>query len=248
MPTNPAIGLVGFGTFGRFIHGHLSSSFDVSVFDVQPRSDEPSVAFEPLEAVLQLPLIIIAIPVGAHEALWKEHGSHVNPAALVIDVSSVKLKPIALMEQYLPSTCQLVATHPLFGPQSGKNGIAGLPIVVWPVRVDPARFECIKDFLARDLKLRIIEKSPDEHDRQMAYVQALTFFIGRALERMKIPRSELTTATYQHLLDITQIVGNDSLELFHTIQRENPMAPGIRREFVEHLTALQIELAKVDEK
>ena len=40
------------------------------------------------------------------------------------------------------------------------------------------------------------------HDQQMAYVQALTHFIGRAVNDMDIPDVEQKTVAYQYLLDI----------------------------------------------
>jgi prephenate dehydrogenase len=137
-----------------------------------------------------------------------------------------------------------VATHPLFGPQSGKNGITGLTIVVWPVRIDPDAYIKLKSFLHDELHLRVIERSPQEHDREMAYVQALTFFIGRALGKLEIPDLQLKTATYQHLLDVKHIVNNDTDDLFYTIQHENPLADDVREAFLQSLHNIESDLQK----
>ena len=60
------------------------------------------------------------------EPVLKEVAPFIKPGALVVDVASVKVKPTGWMEQHVPAHADIVGLHPLFGPQSGKNGIAGL--------------------------------------------------------------------------------------------------------------------------
>jgi prephenate dehydrogenase len=240
------VGVIGFGTFGRFMCGYLKRYGEVVVYNRTDRRDEIErfgLTAGSVEEALAQPIVILAISVQAQEAFWREHGAKVNPDALVIDVSSVKVKPVELMQKYLPKSCQILATHPLFGPQSGKDGIAGLSIVIWPVRLEETPLNKIMAFLQNELELKIIRKTPQDHDKDMAYVQALTFFIGRAIGRMGLPDTELATKTYQHLFDIEQIVGKDTDELFLTIQQENPYADEIRKELVAHLEDIEGELA-----
>ncbi|HNG93547.1 MAG TPA: hypothetical protein PLB32_12165, partial [Acidobacteriota bacterium] len=54
----------------------------------------------------------------------------------------------------------------------------------------------------------------------------------------KIPELELETVAYRHLLEIEQLLGNDSEALFQTIQRENPFAEAIREDFLKNLTEI----------
>jgi prephenate dehydrogenase len=233
------IGIIGFGVFGRFMYRHLVRYFDIVVYDVVPQGEDGSVQFVTLAQAAACQVVIVAVPVQRQEALFKDLSKLVNPQALVLDVSSVKSRPVELMQQYLPDSCSILATHPLFGPQSGKDGIDGLNIVLWPVRIGDGMYAKVKSFLQDELKLTVIERSPEVHDREMSYVQSLTFFIGRALGRMSIPDLELKTATYQHLLDVQRIVGGDTDELFYTIQHENPYALDIRKAFLEELHIVQ---------
>jgi prephenate dehydrogenase len=156
----------------------------------------------------------------------------------------VKVRPVELMQRILPAECEILATHPLFGPQSGAKGIAGLPMVVWPVRIADERYGRIRGFLADRLRLDVSEVSPEEHDREMAYVHALTFFLGKALGEIDIPDTPLKTKTYQHLLDVRHIVEGDSEALFETIQLFNPYAEEVRARFVQHLDDIEAALAK----
>ncbi len=244
-PKEITIGVMGFGVFGRFMCSYLKRYAKVVVYNRTPKDDEIR-AFgcepAPLAEVIQQPVVIIAVTVPAMEAILKEYGPKFNPDALVLDVASVKTRPVELMEKYLPKTCQIIATHPLFGPISGAQGIKGLPMVIWPVRAAKETVAAVTEFVGGELALNVITKSPEEHDREMAYVQALTFFIGRGLEQIDIPDTDLKTATYQHLFDIERIVKKDTDELFLTIQHENPYADQVRQRFVEALERVEKKL------
>jgi prephenate dehydrogenase len=81
--------------------------------------------------------------------------------------------------------------------------------------------------------------SPEEHDKEMAWVHGLTFFVGRALLNMNPPQSELSTHYYQKLIDLVEVEKHHSTELFLTIQRGNPYAEAIRREFIDKISKLK---------
>jgi len=83
--------------------------------------------------------------------------------------------------------------------------------------------------------LEVIERTPDEHDKQMAYVQGLTHFIGRAIKEIDIPQSDQTTSAYKHLLAIKEMLGYDSHELFLSIEKDNPYTKEVREKFVKKI-------------
>ncbi len=238
-------GILGFGNFGRFMAKHLAGRFDVVVSnqpgtDISEAATALGVRTDTLEAAAGCDIVVLCVPVQHLEELLKTAAPHVRPDALVLDVASVKVKPVRLMREYLPESAEIIATHPLFGPMSGKNGIAGLPFVYCPVRT--TRTEKVRTFLAETLGVNVIESTPEEHDTQMAYVQGLTHFIGRALNRMEIPELVQKTALYDHLHAIVQTVNSDTYDLFLTIQRENPLAEGVRQKFIEALVEIHREI------
>jgi len=234
------LGIIGFGQFGQFMAKHLQPHFDVFVYDIQDFQKEAenlSVKFVNLEQVASKEIVIIAIPVQFQEELLKEIKVYVKPNALVFDVSSVKVKPVELMQKYLPPSVEIIGTHPIFGPQSGKNGIEGLKMVVCPVRTKHQ--QKIQSFLEDKLKLKVITCTPDEHDQQMAYVMSLTHLIGRAFNSLNIPDLDQKTQSYQYLLNIKENLKYDSLDLFLTIQKENPYGKKIVKEFVNKIKELE---------
>ena len=237
-----SIGLVGFGSFGKFIYSHLSPYFEVKVHDEiisKGTLNKFKISNYPLEKVCQCDVIILAIPVQFLEKAILKISTFINKKSLVIDVSSVKERPVEMMLNLLPDTVGILATHPLFGPQSGANGISGLNMVVCPVRVHNVTLRYIVQFLEDELELNLLKRTPEIHDRQMAYVQALTHFIGRAINEIDIPDIEQKTPAYQFLLNIKKNLGKDSLDLFLTIERENPYAEDVLDEFLSELQRLR---------
>jgi len=239
------IGLVGYGVFGRLLADKLKQFSWLKVYDRRPINlIEPRLQSVTLEEVLAQPVIIIAIPVQAQEHFWQNHASQVNPQSLVMDVSSVKLIPIRWMRQYLPKSVQIVGLHPLFGPNTiaQTGGWSGLKVVSCPVRVRKNTYSQLKQFLETNLELIVVELSPKTHDQRMAWVQALTFFIGKGIVNLDIQPSNLDTLTYKYLLNIKTVVSNDTDDLFYTIQKYNPYARSVRKNFLQVLKQLEQDI------
>jgi prephenate dehydrogenase len=149
----------------------------------------------------------------------------------VVDVCSIKTKPLLILEEELPPNVDIIGMHPLFGPQSGRDGIKGLRIVLCPVRGGKGRI--VGRFLRRELELEVIRMTAEQHDRQMAYVQGLTHLIARIVVAMDVPPLEHTTTTFSHLDRMVGMVRHDSDELFRTIIEDNPFVDDVMRSFVK---------------
>lgn len=245
LPDRGTVGLLGFGAFGRFAAPHLQRHFDVAVFDTRDLGDgahRAGVRSVSLDEAAASPVVVLAVPVQRLEALLDSIRGHVRADALVVDVSSVKAAPIEMMLRLLPPTVAIVGTHPLFGPQSGKDGIAGLPVALCPARADDETVACVRDFLGKTLGLKVFETSAEEHDQQMAYVQALTHFVSRAVGGMDLPQTAMATRAYGRLLEMKADLEQDSMELFLTIERMNPFAKKAREELIRRLEELEKEI------
>jgi prephenate dehydrogenase len=75
------------------------------------------------------------------------------------------------MRKHLPNHCNLFTIHPIFGPQSGKNGITGLKCMFFNISCEGKIYQGFRDIFENDLGLQIFEISPEEHDKEMAYIQ-----------------------------------------------------------------------------
>ena len=224
------LGLIGFGAFGRLTARHLSPWFDIQAHDPAATDTDDHATLTDLAAAAACPTIILAVPVEALAASLTEIRSHLRPDALVIDVGSVKVKPARLMAELLPPGVRIVGTHPLFGPQSGKAGIAGLRIAVCEVRGkrDARR---VAAFCRRALALKVFQVSPEDHDREAATVQGLTHLIARLLLAMEPLPTRMTTASFDRLMQAVDMVRHDSPAVFRAIERDNPFAAEVRNRF-----------------
>jgi prephenate dehydrogenase len=236
------LGIIGFGAFGQLAASELAGRFAVGVHD-------PAVADDVIAGSGHMPqtlaeaaandIVLVAVPVQVMEPVIAAIGPLVRPGATVIDVGSVKMLPSRWLTAHIPPATHIVATHPLFGPQSAaRGGIAGRQLVICPVRGEQHLKVAA---LGEELGLRVRITSAEEHDREMAYVQALTHLIGRSLAAMGLPDESLKTQSYQHLIDLTELIGADSFELFSAIQTLNPHAPAVVEDFVARAQALLAE-------
>ncbi len=224
------LGLIGFGAFGRLTARHLSERFEILAYDPVATDDLGLVQLTGLAEAAACPIVILAVPVEALEATVKAIAPHVAPNALIIDVGSVKVLPARLMAEGLPQGVRLVGTHPLFGPQSGKDGIAGLRIAVCPINDDRAARR-VAAFCRKILGLKVFAVSPEDHDREAAVVQGLTHLIARVLLAMEPLPSRMTTASFERIMQAVEMVRHDSPAVFRAIERDNPFAAGVRERF-----------------
>ncbi len=234
-----SLGLIGFGQFGQLAADTLRHHFEMIATDVTPAAEAAAirlgVPFRSLPEAAACEVVVVTAPVAALREVFASISPHVIAGALVVDVGSVKMLPVQWMTEVLPPYVDLVATHPLFGPQSARGGLAGLRFVVCPVR--GSRHRQVAAF-GRLLGLSVTVTTPEKHDQEMAYVQALTHLIGRSLVNIGIPDEQLKMQSYQHLLELCSLVGADTFELFTAIQTQNPFADEVVTAFVDQATSL----------
>lgn len=99
---------------------------------------------------------------------------------LVADVLSVKQYPRDLLLRTLPADSSIVCTHPMFGPESGKDSWKGLPFVYDIVRVDSAHKKLCADFIDmwRVEGCDMVPMKCAEHDKYAASTQFITHTTG----------------------------------------------------------------------
>lgn len=237
------LSIIGFGNFGKFIAGILKEYFNIYIYDINI-TDELKKKFNynfiSVEIALSKKLIVIAIPSQFIEDFLKKNKKYINKNAIFIDVCSVKIKPLQIMEKYLYLTNKIIGTHPLFGPNSAKNNIAGHKIVICPIRIK--KINPIIQFMKKKLQLDVIIKTPEEHDKEMAMIQGLSHFLAKALDEIGLRDSDVKTISFDYLLKMTEILKHDTQELFNTIENENPYAKDIREALISKLIEINNEL------
>jgi prephenate dehydrogenase len=229
------IGLIGYGRFGRLSVSHLSADFDVVV---HTRGTDKSADIEraggrlvTLAEACAREIVVLCVPISAMQATLQQIAPLLTPQTIVLDVCSVKVYPVQWMKQLLPPEVSILATHPMFGPDSAADSLEGHKIVLCPERIAPERVQKIAAWLGSK-GLIIIETTPAQHDRQIAVSLALTHFIGRSLAAFGAAPLEIDTEGYKRLLHILEVVNNDTWQLFNDLHRYNPYAGESRQAFM----------------
>jgi len=235
-----SIGILGLGRFGRMVYDHLRHR-NPRIWTRTEARLEGLVGASTFENAVACDIVILSVPISAMEETCRRIAPLLRPGQTVIDVCSVKVGPVRVMQECLPEFVQILGTHPLFGPDSGKNGIVGLKIALCPVRIDLPLLTRIRQELER-LGLRVLEASPEEHDRQAARTQAIFHLLARAMGRLGWGDDEIATPGPDAFFRQVTTLQNDSFQLFVDMQRDNPFAVAYRREFIEALASLDREL------
>ncbi len=243
MDMKQSMSIIGIGAFGEFMLKHVSPYFDVHIYDTKRDLTDVKALYNVqtsgLEDICKSDVIVLAVPVQQMGAIAEQIKGFLKQGQLVIDVASVKCLPIKILSDVLPAFVDIVSLHPLFGPQSGKHGIEGLNIAVVNVRGE--RNDCVIEFLNR-LKLSIFETTAEEHDTQMAYVMGLTHMIAKVFKKMELPEIFMETKTFALLQKAVSYVIDDSDELFHAIQRDNPFVDMTKEKFFASVKQLEEQL------
>ena len=242
------IGIIGFGRFGKLVADYLARDLEVFVYNRSGKSSEiVKTGAQPtsLETVCQQDIIIPCVPISTFIDNLKSIAPLLKPDSLVIDVCSVKEYPVQWMLEELPDSVSILATHPMFGPDSASDSLQDRKICLCRVRMAEEKYQKIKNYLTSK-GLIVIEATPSEHDEQIATSLSLTHMIGRTLSEYGAAPLDIDTEGYKRLLRILEVVERDTWQLFLDMHRYNPYARKKRIEFMDIMQDINARLEQGD--
>ncbi|WP_018526467.1 prephenate dehydrogenase/arogenate dehydrogenase family protein [Alkalispirochaeta alkalica] len=227
----PLAAVIGLGRFGTFWAGMMAEHYRVVGTSRRPVAPlPPGVRQVPLEEALAAPVIFLTVAISAMPGVLRSIAPLLKPGTVVVDTCSVKVYPVRQMEALLPDSVDIIASHPMFGPDSARERQDPLPVILWPVRDRQGRYGELRSVF-EGLGLRVVEMSPEEHDQEAAFTQGVTHLVGRVLRAMDLQPSDISTLGYRRLLQVMEQTCNDPLELFRDLQRFNPSTRAMREAF-----------------
>jgi prephenate dehydrogenase len=238
------IGIIGFGRFGKLTAGYLADDFEVFVFNRTDKSagiKKCGARQASLKTVCRQKIVILCVPISTLREVLAEIGPLLKEDSVIVDVCSVKVYPAQWMQALLPETVSILATHPIFGPDSAADSLKGHKIFLSPVRIEKKQYQKIKTYLA-SRELVLIESTPEDHDEQIAVSLALTHYIGRTLSEFGAAPLDIDSEGYKRLLHILEVVEHDTWQLFYDMHRYNPYAQEKRAAFVQAMQKINERL------
>ena len=215
-----SVGIIGFGRFGKILSNILQKGFMIKVYDIQSLSYHNGVQFTTLEEVLQEKVIFIAVPIRHFESLINNISGELKNNTTIIDVCSVKKYTSDVMKNILPEEIGIISSHPMFGPDSYLSN-KKLKMMMHNTRDIHNQYDFWKKFFS-DQNIKILEMTPDMHDRLAAKTQGVTHFLGRTLKEFGIQKTNLDTQGFRDLIDLVEQTCNDTWELYADLQTYNP--------------------------
>jgi len=168
------------------------------------------------------------VPISVFDSVIKSHKKHFKDNHLLIDVLSVKIHPKKVFQKYLRGLkTQALLTHPMFGPDSNKDGFNNLPMIMDKFKSNNKNFGFWKNFFVKK-GLKVIEMTAEKHDQLAANSQGVTHFIGRLLEKFEFTHTEIDSLGSKKLQEVMSQTCNDTWQLFSDLQNFNPYTKAMR--------------------
>lgn len=255
-----SIAIVGFGNFGQF----LARTFRAQGHRVigQSRGDYTAIAesmgCEYVRSADELmdrdpDVIVFCTSIVSLQKVLAAFPVQRLAGKLVVDVLSVKLYPRSLLLEIMPATADILCTHPMFGPESGKDSWRGLPFVYEVVRIDTTskerktRCDDFIDIWALQ-GCKMVNMSCEQHDNCAASTQFITHTTGRMLAGVGVESTPINTLGFESLLGVVDNTTKDSFDLFYGLYRYNPLARVQLDKLQESLVTLREKLERTEEE
>lgn len=220
----PSAVIIGYGRFGQLLAATFKDDLEISVVESDQTKAEQVVKDGFLHIDLKdagkSTLLFLAVPISAFESTVKDVASVVTKGQIVVDMCSVKVYPAKVMQQHL-SGCSIIASHPLFGPDSARSGLVGLKVALCNINATESECSKVAD-LWSSKGVEVINTTPKQHDQDTAYSQAFTYSVARFIQNMDVPDITFDTKSFQAITKVSRLSANDSDQLFHDMMFYNP--------------------------
>lgn len=187
------IGIIGFGRFGQFIGKSFAKYGNVigtSRSDYTKIASEMGAKYIPLSNLEEfameddMDVIVIAVSIVSFEDTVKELVPHLQKrlkekgsCPLIVDVLSVKEHARNVLLKHLPQECDILCTHPMFGPDSAKHSWQGQTFVYERTRIDGVLLDPTKGYESNsDNEGRFVDdqgNSHSAHENSEAHVEGM---------------------------------------------------------------------------
>jgi prephenate dehydrogenase len=215
------------GRMGRwFTHFFAqSNTVRVSVYDKKKFAFRNQLCVDRCETVKacvkEADLVIVCVPIESIVSVVQECLNYMKEGATLTEISSIK-KQIYRVLRAARKDITCLCIHPMFGPATKRSRI--IKYLLIPVRNRAKELAFLSSIFPRS-EIEVIS-DPDLHDKYMAVVIGLTYYVnlvlGSMLSRLDLGTMKKVAGTsFGMQVMITESILNDSPELVSSLLREN---------------------------
>ena len=189
------VAIIGLGLIGGSMARALAPHAPIKAVEINPATlkkaselgiDAPK---DLKSAVAAADLVVIATPLGAFEAVFKQVAANLKDGAIVVDMGSVKHTAVTLGKRFFPEGA-FVGGHPMAGKEStgleasDAELFKGKTFILTPTTdAEREAAERVKEILA-PLDMEWIEMAPDTHDLAVAFTSHMPLLMAAATARI----------------------------------------------------------------
>lgn len=244
------IAIVGFGRFGELLADLLAPDYTVAVVESDParRAAATGKGYNAiaLQDIAASDTVVFAVPISAIEQVVAEAAPFITPQHVAMDICSVKVHPSNVLRKHVPQA-QIIATHPMFGPDSASKGLAGLQVALCPLTASEATVAEVAAAWKR-LGLEVVMTTPEQHDQDAVLSQSFTYSVAKIILNMHLPAVNLTTRSYNALTEVARLSANDSEQLFHDMLYYNPYFKSMKAKFTAAMDSTRTLLRSIEDE
>jgi prephenate dehydrogenase len=192
-----------------------------------------------VDAVKNADRVILCVPIDNFEDVVKEIHSNIRPNQVVMDICSIKEKPVNIMHEYV-KTGLILGTHPMFGP--GAKNIKNQNVVLTPTTEKEK--ECAENFRKwlENRGAHVFIMAPKKHDELMSIVLGLTHFIGIAVcdtlanHPDFVETRKVSGSSYRMLLTFAEAIASEEGDFYTSLQMNLPKLDEVEGMFLRYLS------------
>lgn len=204
-------------------------------------------------AVLESDVVIVSVPINVTEETIAEIAPKMKAGSLLMDFTSIKVKPVEAMRKFAPSDVEILGTHPMFGPTI--RTIRGQTVILVPVKGRSEKWFPVIRKLFEESGAHVEITTAAEHDSLVSVVQGLTHFayisIGTTIDRLDfdVKKSrKFVSPVYDIMLDFVGRILGQNPYLYALIQMENPGILEVHKAFIRECEELSSLVRAHDEE
>lgn len=237
----PTIGIIGGrGKMGQWLKNFFERK-KISVLIAGRTTD-----LKPQNLAKKADIVILSVPISKVVRVVAEISPFIKEKALLCDIASLKVIPSEAMRDL---DCATLGIHPLFGPS--LTTAQNQQIIFCRIK-DNKYVDFLKKLFEKD-GFKILEMTADEHDYQMAYIQALTHAINLLFGKIVFDRkNELSPKLHTPIFSLQSLVAGrvlqQDIDLIADIQLNNPYFVPLLQELIENSKNLLKIIEKSDKE
>lgn len=184
-------------------------------------------------AVQGADIVVVCVPVLAFEAALRVLGPCLSPEQILVDVTSVKVIPMAQMQAVHQGP--VVGTHPLFGPAATPMDLV---VPITPNVVATEEQIAVVESLFAGFGCRCFRTTPDDHDLGVAFAQALNFASNAVYFATVADKEEILpfiTPSFRRRIEAGRKQMTDDANMFLGFIAANPRMKDVLASFRETL-------------